>query len=70
MEPKNKPTYDEVQEIANRLGVNVYIGSDGFLRLDLKEAISSERHGHKDTTRGSSGGCTQHEDNIPPDGNN
>jgi len=54
---------DDVQVLANRLGRDVHVGSDGFLRVDPREAVSSERHGHKNVP--GSGGCGQHEDNLP-----
>jgi len=63
--PGDKSTHDDVQNLANSLGIDIHIGSDGFLRIDKSEAISSERHGHKETTKGILGGCGQHEDNLP-----
>ncbi len=65
MGPKGKsPTYDEVQELANYIGKDIHIGSDGVLRVDKAEAISVERNSHSTATRGASGGCGQHENNL------
>jgi hypothetical protein len=56
--------HDEAQELANHMGRDLHVGSDGVLRVDPKEAVSSERHGHSDQSQGTSGGCGQHEDNL------
>lgn len=55
---------DDAQDLANHLGRDLHVGSDGLVRSDRSEAISSERSGHGDATQGKSGGCGQHEGNI------
>jgi hypothetical protein len=50
---------DDVQDLANWLGRDLYIGLDGFLRTDKAETISANQRFEKDATRGTSGGCNQ-----------
>lgn len=58
---------DDVQDLANQMGRDLYVGADGFVRSDARDTISADRSSHGDMSQGSSGGCGQHEDNLPRD---
>lgn len=58
---------DEVQDQANYSGHNLYVGTDGFLRSDPQETVSSNMGSEGDYSRGASGNCTQDPNNVPTD---
>jgi len=59
---------DDVQKLAERLGRDLYVGKDGFVRTSASETISSNIADEKATSQGSSGGCGQSAENAPDSG--
>jgi len=54
-----KQQNDDVQDLAEHLGRDLYIGLDGYIRTDKAETISANQEFEKDASRGTSGGCNQ-----------
>ena len=64
----SKSERDDVQDLANWLGRDLYIGLDGFLRTDKAETISANQRLEKDASRGASGGCNQDPSSVSGSG--
>lgn len=55
---------DDVQSLADHMGHDLHVGTDGFVRSDAADTISSNQSSEGDMSRGASGGCGQDADNV------